>query len=83
MRQFFFVLLLAVLPLLNSSGDDQPIETAHPNEQGCVIREIEDGSRYHSVEFDCPPGVWEQIIAMHLAFHPPETLTVELWNEKD
>lgn len=82
MHRSLCVLSFIVLPLLNGCND-QPIETDHPNVQDCIIREVEDGSPYRSIEFDCPPGVWERIIAMHLAFHPPETLTVESWNEKD
>lgn len=82
MRQFLYVLSFIVLPLLNGCND-QSIERDHPNEDGCVIREAEDSSPYRSIEFDCPPGVWERILARHLAFHPPETLTVESWNKKD
>jgi hypothetical protein len=75
MRQFLYVLSLAILMLHNSCDNNQPAQAAPTNTWGCTMREVEDD--IYSVEFDCPPGVWEQSMAMHRIFHPPELFIVE------
>lgn len=45
---------------------DSPQEISLLPSYGCAMREV----GQYSVEFDCPPGVQEKMMAWHRAFHP-------------
>lgn len=76
MYRFLHVLLFVITIFLTSCGDKPSAEPLPTNEWGCSSTTVKHET-YSEIIFDCPPSVWERMMAWHLAFHPSENLIVD------
>lgn len=78
MRRFLHVLpfISIIFLLMGNCDNDQPVETSPLDSWPCTSTLV-DHETYSEIIFNCPPGVWERMMAWHLAFHPSEELIVD------